>query len=238
MTTPQIPLQLRWPLRQRFEYFLPGDNAASIELIRAAATHTGGDWVVVCGPSRSGRTHLLIAACQAAIALREPAQYLPLKHLPDLTLALRGMSGSGVLALDDIDAVAGNHEAEVALFDLYNRGRAHGGHLLFSTPKLPSQLGIQLPDLRSRLGACTLAVLRPLDDEQRREMLRRQAARRGLELDDGVLDWLFSRFSRDPGDLIELLERIDRASLAARRKVTVPFLRSMVPGQAVDLPSD
>ncbi len=234
MSTPQIPLQLRWPLRQRFEYFQPGDNAASIELVRAAATHPGGDWVVVCGPPRSGRTHLLIAACQAAIALREPAQYLPLKYLPDLTRALRGMSGTGVLALDDVDAVVGNHEAEVALFDLYNRGRANGGRLLFSTPKLPAQLGIRLPDLRSRLGACTLAVLRPLDDEQRREMLRRQAARRGLELDDGVLDWLFSRFSRDPGDLIELLERIDRASLAARRKITIPFLRSMLPGQVID----
>ncbi|MHC1479802.1 DnaA regulatory inactivator Hda [Frateuria aurantia] len=234
MTTPQIPLQLRWPLRQRFEYFQPGDNAASIDLIRAAATRPGADWVVVCGPARSGRTHLLIAACQAAIALREPAQYLPLKHLPDLTAALRGMSGTGVLALDDIDAVAGHKDAEIALFDLYNRGRAQGGRLLFSTPRLPSQLGIELPDLRSRLGACTLAVLRPLDDEQRRDMLRRQAARRGVELDDGVLDWLFSRFSRDPGDLIELVERIDRASLAARRKVTIPFLRTMLTGQVTD----
>ena len=56
-------------------------------------------------------------------------------------------------------------------------------------------------------------------------ILRQRAQTRGLELDDAVLDWLFRRVDRDLGTLTALLDRLDRASLAAQRRITVPFLR-------------
>ena len=80
----------------------------------------------------------------------------------------------------------------------------------------------------SRLSSCTQASLRPLSEPQRREALRQRAQARGLELEDAVLDWLFARAQRDFGSLVSLLERIDRESLAAKRRVTVPFLRQML----------
>jgi DnaA family protein len=89
-------------------------------------------------------------------------------------------------------------------------------------------LGIGLPDLISRLSACTQLVLRPLDEGARRQLLRERALLRGIELDDNVLDWLFARGRRDLVSLLDLLERVDRASLAAKRRVTVPFLREML----------
>lgn len=85
-----------------------------------------------------------------------------------------------------------------------------------------------LPDLRSRLGACQQALLKPLDDAERRDVLRKQAAERGIELDDTVLDWLFNRYARDLGALLDLLDRLDQASLAAQRRITVPFLRGFL----------
>ncbi|MGA9421034.1 MAG: DnaA regulatory inactivator Hda, partial [Rhodanobacteraceae bacterium] len=48
--------------------------------------------------------------------------------------------------------------------------------------------------------------------------------------DEAVLDWLFTHRSRDLGELTTLLERIDRAALAAKRRVTVPFLRELLQG--------
>ena len=90
------------------------------------------------------------------------------------------------------------------------------------------QLGLGLPDLRSRLGACQQALLKPLDDAERRDVLRKQAAERGIELDDTVLDWLFNRYARDLGALLDLLDRLDQASLAAQRRITVPFLRGFL----------
>ena len=46
--------------------------------------------------------------------------------------------------------------------------------------------------------------------------------------DEAVLDYLFRRVERDLGSLTALLERLDRASLAAQRRITVPFLRGLI----------
>ena len=59
-------------------------------------------------------------------------------------------------------------------------------------------------------------------------MLKAQAGLRGIELDEGVLDWLFARHTRDLGALLDLLDKLDQASLAAQRRVTIPFLRELL----------
>jgi DnaA-homolog protein len=225
---PQLPLALRWPRRQRFEHFHAGANAAALAAVQSLASDAAAPWVYLHGALGSGRSHLLVAACHAASALGRRVQYLPLAALGDRAAALRGVSGSELLALDDLGAIAGDREAEHALFDLYNRARAEGNALLFAADTTPAQLGLQLPDLRSRLGACTQFALKPLDDAERRAVLKAQAASRGIELDDSVLDWLFARYARDLGALLDLLDKLDQASLAAQRRITIPFLRSFL----------
>jgi DnaA family protein len=59
-------------------------------------------------------------------------------------------------------------------------------------------------------------------------VLRERAQSRGFELDDAVLDFLFRRYPRDLGAMLELLDRVDRESLAAQRRITVPFLRRII----------
>jgi len=225
---PQLPLALRWPRRQRFEHFHAGANAVALAAVQALALEPAAPWIYLHGASGSGRSHLLMAACQAASSAGRRVQYLPLAALSDHVSALRGVAGSELLALDDLGAIAGNREAEHALFDLYNGARAEGSALLFAADAPPAQLGIELPDLRSRLGACTQFALKPLDDDERRAVLKAQAASRGIELDDSVLDWLFARYARDLGALLDLLDRLDVASLAAQRRITVPFLRGFL----------
>lgn len=227
--TAQLPLALRWPRRQRFEHFHAGNhNAPALAAVQALATASPAPWVYLQGSIGSGRTHLLLAAAQAASAAGRRVQYLPLATLADRASALRGVAGSEWLALDDLGALAGQREAEHALFDLYNQTRAEGGAMLFAADGIPTELGIDLPDLRSRLGACTQFALKPLDDIERRHVLKAQAVARGIELDEPVLDWLFARYARDLGALLDLLERLDQASLAAQRRITVPFLRGFL----------
>ncbi|MEO5829384.1 MAG: DnaA regulatory inactivator Hda [Rhodanobacter sp.] len=225
---PQLPLVLRWPRRQRFEQLHAGTNAPALTAVQLLALQPGASWVYLAGAAGSGRSHLLIAACHAANATGRTVQYLPLATLSDQAAALRGVAGSEVLALDDLQAIAGNREAEHALFDLYNQARAEGTALLFAADATPTHLVLGLPDLRSRLGACTQFALKPLDDAERREVLKEQAAGRGIQLDDVVLDWLFARYARDLGALLDLLDRLDQASLAAQRRITVPFLRDFL----------
>lgn len=226
--TAQLPLGLRWPRRQRFEHFHAGANAAALAAVQMLATQAGAPWVYLSGATGSGKSHLLMAACQAEHEAGRTVQYLPLKHLREHFMAIRGIAGSQFIALDDLDVLAGEREAEHALFDLYNRARAEGTALIFTAQATPAQLPLILPDLRSRLGACAQFALKPLDDDERRDVLKQQAALRGIELDDSVLDWLFARYARDLGALLDLLDRLDQASLAAQRRVTVPFLRAFL----------
>ena len=224
----QLPLALRWPAQQRFDTYVSGDNGAALALLRAAALGETA-WTYLTGPVASGKTHLLLAACAEANSRRRSAQYLPLKKLPGSRAeALRACGGSELLALDDVEAVAGDRAAEHALFDLYNRCKMEKSTLLFAAAAAPAQLGIGLPDLVSRLSNCTQALLKPLEDAARREAVRQRAQMRGLVLDDAVLDWLFAHAPRDLGSLSALLERIDREALAAQRRVTVPFLRQLL----------
>lgn len=227
----QIPLVLRWPAQQRFETYVAGDNAVAMTLVERAAEGTDSAWVFASGSAGCGKTHLLIAACAAAGECGRSAQYLPLNKLPgDRGSAIRSFGGSDLLALDDLDAIAGDRDAEHALFDLYNRGKADKSTLLFTAAAAPAQLGITLPDLVSRLSSCTQATLKPLDEAARREAVRQRAQARGLVLDEVVLDWLFARTQRDLGSLTALIERLDRESLAAKRRITVPFLRQLLGG--------
>lgn len=223
--TAQLPLALRWPRRQRFEHFHPGENAAALAAVQTLASEISASWIYLHGPSGCGRSHLLMAACQASASR---VQYLPLAKLEDPAVAIRGVAGGELLALDDLGVIAGNQDAEHALFDLYNRARAEGSGLLFAADAAPSELGLELPDLRSRLAACTRFALKPLSDDERRLVLKSRAASRGIALEDAVLDWLFSRYARDLGALLDLLDRLDVASLAAQRRITVPFLRSVL----------
>lgn len=224
---PQLPLALRYPPDQRLDTYVVTEPGI-VGLVQAAAT-VGGDWVYLAGPAGVGKTHLLLGACAAAEGAGRRAAYLPLAAAAGrLREALQALEGNDLLALDGLERIAGHREDEVALFDAHNRARAAGTTVLYAARGNPDELGLVLPDLRSRLQQCARIVLAPLDDTGRREVLRQRAQRRGLVLDEAALDWLLKRVDRDLAGLTSLLDRLDRASLAAKRRLTVPFLRQVL----------
>lgn len=231
MSVPQLPLALRYPPDQRLESFIGAPDGALAQL-RAVADGASRDWIYLAGPAGTGKTHLALAVCAAAEQAGRGSAYLPLLAAAGrLRDALEAMEGRDVVALDGLDAIAGQREDEVALFDFHNRARAAGVALLYTATAAPDALGLVLPDLRSRLSQCGRIGLAPLDDEGRGAVLRARAARRGLALDEAAIDWLLTRTGRDLAGLVALLDRLDRESLAAKRRVTVPFLRKVLDGQ-------
>jgi DnaA family protein len=223
-STPQLPLALRYPPDQRFETYVAAPAGALAQL-HALAQTANADWLYLAGPVGVGKTHLALAVCAAAEAAGRRAAFLPLNAASGrLHDALDAFDG-GVIALDGIEAIAGTRYDEIALFDFHNHARSAGIAVLYTAQATPDALALSLPDLRSRLGQCTRITLSLLDDNGRREVLRERAQRRGLVLDDAALDWLLRRVDRDLASLTALLDRLDRASLAAQRRITVPFLR-------------
>ena len=230
---PQLPLALRAPPDQRLSRYVDAPVGLP-EALHALAVGGAAAGLYLHGAHATGKTHLLLATCAEAEAAAARAVYLTLQGLRGhVRAAVEGLERAELVAVDDVDAVAGSRDDEVALFDLHNRLHDAGRGVLYAADAAPDALPLVLPDLRSRLAQCARWTLPVLDDAGRAELLRQRAAARGLDLDDAALEWMLRRCSRDLGSLTAIFERLDRASLAAQRRLTVPFLRQVLEaGQA------
>ena len=230
----QLPLAFRAGQDQRFIDFLGQDavRAAIEQLSEGQGRHD----VILVGAAGAGKTHLLRAAAAHALATGRSAAYLPMARLvPMLPDVMADFDGHALVCIDDVQALAGNREAEIALFHFFNRARAEDCRLLFAAEAtevaaeaMPAALGFVLPDLVSRLEQGLRLSLDVLDEHGKRQVIARRAGNRGLQLDDAVLDYLFTRISRDLHTLSAVLDRLDQASLAAQRRLTVPFVKSVL----------
>ena len=113
------------------------------------------------------------------------------------------------------------------MFALCERLRAAGGMLLAAGARPPRELGLKLPDLATRLGWGPVYALTPLGDDERLEAVRLRARNRGLEMPEEVARYILARYPRDLDSLFALLDKLDVASLAEQRRLTIPFLRSL-----------
>jgi DnaA family protein len=224
---PQLPLAFRAGSDQRFIDFL-GQNAVRLAL-ENCAEHSVAHNLFLSGASGSGKTHLLRATVNHAMALGQPAAYVPCARFgAQLPQILEGLDAQALVCIDDVQAIAGVHEAEVALFHFHNRAHAHGCRLVYAGHAMPAQCGLQLPDLVSRLEQGLRFTVTVLDEAGKRTVLARRAEQRGLQLDEAVMDFLFSRVSRDLQSLGQALDRLDHASLAAQRRLTIPFIKTVL----------
>lgn len=224
----QLPLGVRLRDAATFAAFEPGDNGAALAWLHGrigAAAERGWLW----GPQGSGRSHLLQAACHAAVDQGLRAIYLPAEELvADAPAVLEGLEHCRVVALDDVGELAGNRRAELALFDLCNRLAEQGGMLLATASAAPLSHAWSLADLASRWAAAAVFRLRPLNDATKVSALQRRAKLRGLELPMATARFILSRADRRPEALFELLDELDLASLVAQRRLTVPFVRNLL----------
>jgi DnaA family protein len=202
-----------------FASFWPGLN----QEILAALQSPGAAPLWLWGAHGTGKTHLLQAVCAAADA---NAAYFPLDRSLALPAeALSGFERTPVLCIDDVDAVAGDLEWERALFRLFNEAGDLHTRLIFAAAAPPRQPAWALEDWGSRAAACVVYQLRELNDAGRIEALRLRAAQRGLQLPYETSEYLLKRMPRDMRSLFAVLDELDEASLAAQRRLTIPFIR-------------
>ncbi len=221
----QLPLPLTLDDFATFESFASGDNVAAVEHVRALA---GGvaDTLWLWGAAGAGKSHLLQAACRAATSAGKRAMYVALPAASPAILA--DLEHVELLAIDDVDAVAGDLEWERPLFVILNAFTGRRGALLLAASKPAAQCGFNLPDLASRGAGAVTYRLAPLDDAERVAALRLHATARGLELDVAAAEFLLKRVARDMTALTAWLARLDRASLSAQRRLTIPFIREQL----------
>ncbi|MCP3670786.1 MAG: DnaA regulatory inactivator Hda [Gammaproteobacteria bacterium] len=209
--------------------FIPGENSQALSEITACTREKQGSYLYLWGPGSSGKSHLMTAAAKAANENSHAVAYVPLAQAAELSPEmLANIEQMELVCLDDIHTIAGNSNWEEALFHLFNHAREQATNLIISANCGPSSLQIALPDLVSRLASGVSYRLIPLDDETKLYLLVDHANKRGMKLTPESANYILNNFSRDTESLLALLEQLDRASLAAQRKLTIPFIRSLI----------
>ena len=182
----------------------------------------------LCGPTSVGKTHLL-QSIVARASRRGRAGYLPLIELAPLGVGvLDGLTSLVCLCLDDLDRVVGQLDWEKTLFGLLREIQERDGNLVVSAQAPPALLPWALGDLGSRFTAAAIFKLYELDEDEQQKALQLHAHVRGFELPDDTARWLQRRFPRDMRTLYGLLDTLDEAALVAQRRLTVPFIRSVL----------
>lgn len=229
-TPAQLSLPINLPDDETFSSFYPGKNQQLLEAIQSLIQGDSGGYLYFWARKGAGRSHLLHAACAELSAHNLAVGYVPLDKReyfgPDV---LEGMEHLALVCIDNIELIAGDPEWELAIFDLYNRIREQGRtRLLIAGDQAPRQLNLSLPDLASRLDWGQIYKLYPLADEDKLQALQARARLRGFEMPEDVGRFLLKRLSRDMRTLFDTLDKLDHASIAAQRKLTIPFVKEIL----------
>jgi DnaA family protein len=173
------------------------------------------------GPPGSGKSHLLKAAREA---LREQGARIGWLDASSHAAPEFNESWAAVV-LDDVHlyTAAQQHTA----FNWFVNAQTLQRPVLAAGDSAPVDLKLR-DDLRTRLGWGHIFNLQPLSETERRSVLRQAADARGVFLGDEVMDFMLTRFSRDLGSLMELLELLDGYALQTKRAITIPLIKSMM----------
>ena len=225
----QLPLAFNRCDVYDFESYIPGINKNAVDYLLNAAKGYGDKNIYIWGEEGAGKSHLLQAVCNSVAETGQPCVYLPLTQISDFTLEMfSSLEELSLVCMDDMDEIAGKEDWEAAAFNLFNRLREAQTPLIMSSRRSPNGSLIRLPDLKSRLSWDLTFRLQPMDEAIKIAALKRRAETRGFELTDGVVEYLIKRVSRDAHNLFRWLDRLDKHSLIAQKKLTVPFVKQIL----------
>jgi len=224
----QLALDLKLADYALFETFYAGPNAPVVEAVRQAATVNSPQVHWLWGRAGAGRSHLLQAAVAAASKAGQRSAWLPMTDTAMRPAMLDGMGSLDLLCVDDVDRVAGDADWEHALFAVFEELRNHQGRLLVSGSVPAAEAGFGLRDLASRLASGPTWKLQVLEDQGRLAALQLRSRWRGLVLPDETGQFLLRRVDRSNQALFALLDRLDEAALRQQRRLTVPFVKTVL----------
>jgi len=228
-SSPQIPFQFGDFQKNDLASFIVGDNQELLTLINLITTKEATHSLYLWGETGTGKTHLLQAACKQAADNELHVAYIPLKQISELSAEmLHDLGELDLVCVDDLECVAGQIEWQQGLTWLYNELRDNKHSMIISGNKSAVMIELEVEDLKSRLSWDQSIQIKPPSDDVKIKILKQKAEARSFELSDDVIEFLIRRVDRNLISLIEVLDKIDRASLAEKRKITIPFVKGLI----------
>ena len=219
----QIALDIGLACAPSFATFFAGPNEAALKHLELWVGNSLRSPVptYLWGEASSGKTHLLKAVSEA---LREQGASVGWLDASLLEPPEFKESWAAVI-IDDCHLYTAVQQH--AAFNWFVNAQTHQRWVLGAGELPPADLKLR-EDLRTRLGWGHVFHLHVLSEPERRAVLRQAADARGVFLGDEVMDFMLTRFSRDLGHLMELLDLMDGYALQTKRGITIPLIKSMM----------
>ena len=195
----------------RADFLVAPSNAIAVALIEGWKDWPGRK-LVLSGPAGSGKTHLAHVWAALSGAHICEAKDLVTQDISELA--------RGSVAIENVPEIAGNAEAETALFHLHNLTLADGNALLLTGEAAPGAWPLTLPDLKSRIEGTQAASLDLPDDALLSAVLAKLFADRQLKPKPELIAYLILRIDRSFSAARRIVAALDAASLAQKRPLS------------------
>ena len=225
----QLPLSFNANEEISFDNFYAGRNSEVVQYLRKIVDTQLLENSYLCSTESTGRSHLLYATCRYANNQGISSIYIPLSQAislkPDILTELESIS---LICIDDLQRIAGNRAWEEALFHLYNKTQQCKSRLLIAANGLPKEINLTLKDLESRLTWGVTFQLQGLEDQEKINVLMMRAQNRGMILPFDVAKYILTHCPRHMSTLMSALDVLDKTSLSAQRRLTIPFVKNVL----------
>ena len=214
----QIPLTLILPQPSEVtDFFVTGANALAYGWLE-----TWPNWpapyqsVNIYGPTGCGKTHL------ASLYQQKCNSYL----ISSMSAFNRtDYRDHNAFICEDVKSSA--QWDEEALFHFLNYLAETGKSCFFTSQIALSQIQWQLPDLKSRMRALPSQAVELPDDELLMTLLDSYFQRRQCQVSETTLRYILSRIERSYEALTDIVQKVDKISLAEKRAVTTALIRPL-----------
>ena len=224
----QYPLHFEFRANQTFDDFFAGENQPILEDLKQCVLGLGEQQIFMWAKSGQGKSHLLQACCHYAQQYERQSFYFDLarysRHRPAI---LMGLDDYDVVCVDNIDWVVGHEKWELALCEFMQQQYERGHQLIISSTCLPDYMTIKTQNFKTHLSWGLMLSLQTLVDTHSIDALIFRADAMGFEISPQVGRCLMIQHHAELEGLWHLLEKLDHASLAAKRRLTVPFLKRL-----------
>ena len=199
-------------------------NKELLRLINQLFLNEKSSEVYIYGASGQGKTHVLQGAVLKALEIDKNAVYIDCNEsFPEHILDF--VDQIDLISFDNIHLISS--ESQEVFFDLYNRARQAQIFVLVSGNTLPSDLEV-MKDLKTRLSLAVVYKLEELNDELTMSVIDSQMSQRNLSVNSNVYEYLFKSYSRDLKLLLSTMNDLDKASLQAKKPISIPFVKNFL----------
>ena len=199
-------------------------NKELLRLINQLFVDVNSSEVFIYGASGQGKTHILQGAVLKALDLDKNAIYIDCSE-PFPEHILDFIDQVHFISFDNVHLISSKNQE--IFFDLYNQARQSQSFILVSADSLPSNLEV-MKDIKTRLSLAAVYKLEELNDETIMRVIDSQMSQRNLSINPGVYEYLFKNYSRDLKLLLATLNDLDKASLQAKKAISIPFVRKFL----------